>query len=82
MEDLRSLSQYLNTQLLQSRKDSITSSSSSHSSYLSRFVGKGVTPCLEVHVRDESGELQPHHLLLYSLMGVTICLTFAGNDEG
>ncbi|KAK8392664.1 hypothetical protein O3P69_014832 [Scylla paramamosain] len=86
MEDLRSLSQYLNTQLLPSRKDSLTSStssssSSSHTSYLSRFVGKGVTPSLQVHVRDECGELQPHHLLLYSLMGVTICLTFAESES-
>ncbi|KAG0726099.1 Vacuolar fusion protein CCZ1 [Chionoecetes opilio] len=84
MEDLRSLSQYLNTQVLPSRQDSSntsSSSSSSSSSYLSRFVGTGVTPSLEVHVRGEGGDLRPHHLLLYCLAGVTICLTFQESER-
>ncbi|XP_050720762.1 vacuolar fusion protein CCZ1 homolog [Eriocheir sinensis] len=91
MEDLRSLSQYLTTQLLPASRHHTTtnahhhhhqqpassSSSTSPTSYLSRFMGSaGVTPSLRVHVTDNKGEQKPHHLLLYSLAGITVCITF------
>ncbi|KAK7080846.1 hypothetical protein SK128_005059 [Halocaridina rubra] len=78
MEDLRSLSQYLNKQLLPGRTDitsSQTSTSSTTTSYLSRFIGIGVTPCFKIHVNGENGEREPHHLLVYTLAGATVCLT-------
>ncbi|XP_037802566.1 vacuolar fusion protein CCZ1 homolog [Penaeus monodon] len=87
MEDLRSLSQYLNNQLL---PGCLSSSSAGHpskaSSYLSRyrdpgcrFVGIGVTPSIQIHAHNESRDLKPYHLLVYTLAGATVCLTLPGN---
>ncbi|XP_042230477.1 vacuolar fusion protein CCZ1 homolog isoform X1 [Homarus americanus] len=83
MEDLRSLSQYLNNQLLPGRLEaSHQKSSSTPTSYLARykipkykFVGIGVTPSIQIHVCGEDGELQSYHLLVYTLAGATVCLT-------
>ncbi|XP_066939056.1 vacuolar fusion protein CCZ1 homolog isoform X2 [Macrobrachium rosenbergii] len=82
MEDLRSLSQYLNNHLLPGRVD-ITSSqtSSSTTSYLSRFVGIGVTPFIRIHISNGDGLLQPHHLLVYTLAGATVCLTLPDSTK-
>ncbi|KAK4295065.1 hypothetical protein Pmani_032348 [Petrolisthes manimaculis] len=88
LEDLRALSHYLNTQLLPSHVHTSHSSSSSSSSssstpcsYLSRFVGEGVTPGTRVYVRgEEGGELTPHHLLVYILAGATVCITLAETE--
>ncbi|XP_047479694.1 vacuolar fusion protein CCZ1 homolog isoform X2 [Penaeus chinensis] len=82
MEDLRSLSQYLNNQLL---PGCLSSSSAGHpskaSSYLSRFVGIGVTPSIQIHAHNESGDLKPYHLLVYTLAGATVCLTLPDNEK-
>lgn len=76
LEDLRSLSRYLNDQLLPGRLEtSFQSSSSAPTSYLSRFVGIGVTPSIHIYACSEDGDLQSYNLLVYTLAGATVCLT-------
>ncbi|XP_042857900.1 vacuolar fusion protein CCZ1 homolog isoform X2 [Penaeus japonicus] len=82
MEDLRSLSQYLNNQLLPGcLRSGSAGPPSKASSYLSRFVGIGVTPSIQIHARSKSGDLKPYHLLVYTLAGATVCLTLPDGEK-
>ncbi|XP_071535628.1 vacuolar fusion protein CCZ1 homolog [Panulirus ornatus] len=82
MEDLRSLFQYLNNQLLPGcLETSAHNSLSMPTSYLTRFVGIGVTPSIQIHVCSEDGKLQSYHLLVYTLAGATVCLTLPEREK-
>ncbi|XP_076043500.1 vacuolar fusion protein CCZ1 isoform X3 [Oratosquilla oratoria] len=80
-EDLRSLSHYLKTQILCGHSGVGPPESPTTTSYLTRFVGSGTTPSLLIYVRGETDSLEPHHLLLYTLQGATVCLTISGVEE-
>ncbi|XP_076043499.1 vacuolar fusion protein CCZ1 isoform X2 [Oratosquilla oratoria] len=78
-EDLRSLSHYLKTQILCGHSGVGPPESPTTTSYLTRFVGSGTTPSLLIYVRGETDSLEPHHLLLYTLQGATVCLTISAS---
>jgi len=84
MEDLRALSQYITIQLLPQhlQHTSLTRSTTSVTNYLARFLGHGPTPSIRIFLQESgTSELHPHHLLVYSLAGATICLTIQEDEK-
>lgn len=81
MEDLRALSHYITTQLLPQQLHTSLDRSTTTTNYLSRFSGSGPTPSLRIFLQDGTKELHPHHLLVYTLAGATICLTMEDGEK-
>ena len=50
--------------------------------FQSKFLGEGVCPHFVVYIRDAKDVLGQHRLVMYSLSGVTICMSFPSKNFG
>ncbi|KAB7505163.1 Vacuolar fusion protein CCZ1-like protein [Armadillidium nasatum] len=70
-----------------SQSSSLSSSSNSYSnskqnvSRYSRFIGEGSTPSDIVYIQDRTSKVKPHHLVIYVLAGVSLCMSFPASEK-